>query len=104
MTLKEWVQKFKDSGIDVHGHEELFLDLEDIIKDHDIRETEIEGYKTSIKDKDTEIQDLKDKCFRLFERQTNWDNKAEQEINAPETKDPEEPKPFSFDDMYEITD
>lgn len=104
MTLKEWLQKFKDSGIDVHGHEELFLDLEDIITEHDNQSTEMEGYKTSIKDKDAEIQDLKDKCFRLFERQTNWDSKAEQEINTPGAQGEEDPKPFSFEDMYEVTD
>lgn len=104
MTLKEWLDKFKACGIDVKGHEELFLDLEDIIKDHETLNTTVDGYKNDLSEKDKEIQSLKDKCFRLFERQTNWDSEAEKEITQPQVKEEPEEKPFSFDDMYEVTD
>lgn len=104
MTLKEWLDKFKASGIDVHGHEELFLDLEDIIKEHDTFKDGYDGLQNELKEKDKSIQDLKDKCFRLFERQTNWDTKAEEELINPQPQDDPQPEHFKFEDMYEVTE
>lgn len=93
--IADWCNEVRDLVKDNSDLQDKILELKSIDTDFDNALLSSEQANKTIAEKDAEISELKDRCWKLFENQTEVDNTIIETPNIQNNKSEVEIKKFS---------